>query len=272
LKLQKATAEVIKSEVHNINAKKYMYRPSPRMDVFKMNNNMKKFTSFSKEKKNENNPGSSNTDYLSNGKNKNKDKFFNTKCLERFNAVNGNILGNNNNKLITNPNSNTNNSNSNSNTNNLTRDRDRDNNINMNMNINNEAYNNVNSNSNKNLLPSEHRINSGINSGHISLRKSLEFNRERAKTFTNNKEATSISNTGNNLFNHNHNQNIIPSTNNPHNTNTNSNPNSNVRPVVFKKLSKDINSKLSSILATKAKRSESNASASASGSNIKTNE
>jgi hypothetical protein len=267
LKLQKATAEVIKSEVHNINAKKYMYRPSPRMDVFKMNNNVKKFTSFSKEKKNENNPGS-NTDYLSNGKNKNKDKFFNTKCLERFNGVNGNILGNNNNnKLITNPNSNTNNSNSNSNTNNLTRDRD-----NLNMNMNNEAYNNVNSNSNKNLLPNENRINSGINSGHISLRKSLEFNRERAKTFTNNKEATSISNTANNLFNnnHNHNQNIIPSTNNPHNTNTNSNPNSNVKPVVFKKLSKDINSKLSSILATKAKRSESNASA--SGSNIKTNE
>lgn len=70
LKLQKVTAEVIKNEVHNINAKKYLYRPSPRMDVFKLNNKINKFTSFSKEKdkKNENKTASSNNDYLSNGK------------------------------------------------------------------------------------------------------------------------------------------------------------------------------------------------------------
>lgn len=40
------------------------------MDVFKLNNKINKFTSFSKEKdkKNENKTASSNNDYLSNGK------------------------------------------------------------------------------------------------------------------------------------------------------------------------------------------------------------
>lgn len=48
LKLQKITTEVIKNEV--LNTKKFIHRPSPRMDFFKLNILNSKFTSFSKEK------------------------------------------------------------------------------------------------------------------------------------------------------------------------------------------------------------------------------